>query len=726
LLLASFVPYLTSGTELVRLRNALLYETTAATYDWTPRSLPAGFSVDQAAPVPLFSSVVSAQGLSKADDWSTALAVAGHLLDGGKRHSDPIQDALVPTYREIMQKGRGYCGDYADVFTAMARAAGVFSRSWAFSFDGFGGHGHIFNEVWDTRQGRWIALDVFNNQYFVDANGQPLSAIGLRTALQLGTPVRLARIRNDVRPGYVHQDMALDYYRRGLPEWYLWWGNAVQAQESAAASRFAAPLGRGAEQLAAIAAGTMPTIRVLQDAGNQAQRDALQGLRTRLLSSLVLVPLTAVLAVMWWGRRRAAIAAEAAAGEPALVPAQSHPSVLVLSSLFPSRTQPTAGIFIRERMFRLSGRMPIVVVAPQPWFPGQWVVRRFVPTYRSATAPHEVQQGIDVFFPRFLALPGIGRRFDGLSMALCAYPLVRRLAASRSVDVIDAHFAYPNGFAATLLGRWLGCPVTVTLRGTEIRHLQTRGLRSRALRAVREADRVFSVSDSLRRRFIQEGVPPEHIEVIGNGVDLGKFSRLPREEARNRLGIPQDAEVLVSVGGLVPRKGFHRVIECLPALCARHPNLFYVIVGGPSPEGDMGMELRDQVRRLDLEKRVVFTGPLPQDQIRLPLCAADVFVLATANEGWANVFLEAMACGLPVVTTDVGGNAEVVCEPYLGTVVPFGDAAALESAIEDALTRRWDRERIVAHARENTWDRRVAVLEARLREIVATPTEALA
>ena len=167
---------------------------------------------------------------------------------------------------------------------------------------------------------------------------------------------------------------------------------------------------------------------------------------------------------------------------------------------------------------------------------------------------------------------------------------------------------------------------------------------------------------------------------------------------------------MVSVGALVERKGFHRVIECLPALRRRFPGLRYLVVGGPGPEGNREDALRRQVAQSGLEDVVLFLGTMPPEQLRLPLSAADLFVLATRNEGWANVFLEAMACGLPVVTTDVGGNAEVVSGPELGAVVPFGDQRALREAIARALAADWDREAIVAHARANSWDDRVGVL----------------
>lgn len=394
------------------------------------------------------------------------------------------------------------------------------------------------------------------------------------------------------------------------------------------------------------------------------------------------------------------------------------PCIAIYSSLFPSSIQPNAGLFIRERMFRMGEYAPLVVVSPQPWFPFQSVISRFKPGYRPMPPREETQQGVSVLFPRFLAVPGVLRRLDGLSMALCTLPLMRRLRRERRIGVIDAHFAYPCGYAASKLGRWLGLPVSVTLRGTESRHLADAPLRRLVLGAVRGATRVFSVSDSLRRLVVEQGVAANHVSVVGNGVDLGRFRPIPVEQARRELGLPDDAKVLVSVGGLVERKGFHRVIELLPALLERFPSLHYLAVGGPSPEGDMTALLRDQVGRLGLEQRVTFTGPLPPDRLPVPLSAADVFVLPTRNEGWANVFLEAMACGLPVVTTDVGGNAEVVNTPELGTIVPFGDPRALRDAIAHALESEWNRERIVAYARDNTWDKRISVLLAHFREMM--------
>ncbi len=303
-------------------------------------------------------------------------------------------------------------------------------------------------------------------------------------------------------------------------------------------------------------------------------------------------------------------------------------------------------------------------------------------------------------------------------MALAAWPRLRALKAEGRLDLIDAHFGYPDGHAAGLLGRWLGVPVTITLRGTEQRQAHDSTLRPLLARGLQRATRVFAVSESLRQVALALGVAPERTRVVGNGVDLERFRPIARAEARSALGLPDDAAVLVSVGGLCERKGFHRVMACLPALGAGPRPLHYLVVGGASPEGDWTERLHRQARELGLEAHVHFTGPLPSAELPRVLSAADVFVLATRNEGWANVFLEAMACGLPVVATDVGGNREVVASPAVGSIVPFDNATALTQALRDALARPWDRAAIRAHAEAHAWDGRIDELDAEFRALV--------
>lgn len=396
------------------------------------------------------------------------------------------------------------------------------------------------------------------------------------------------------------------------------------------------------------------------------------------------------------------------------------PRIIVYSSLFPSAAAPTAGSFIRERMFRVARRLPLAVVAPQPWSPFDWAIRLFRKDFRPRGAVHEKMDGIDVRRPRFFSLPGVLKRLDGRSMAACTRGCVERLQREFGANLIDAHFGYPDGYAATRIGRRLGLPVSITLRGSKDQRLLGTDCEAALREALAGADQLIAVTESLVADVGRPlGQPAQRFAIVGNGVDLARFSPVDRHEARNRLRIALDAKVLIGVGNLIDLKGFHRVVPLLPALRERYPSLVYLIVGGATSQGDVSARLRRIAREHGVEDVVRLCGRQAPDDLKWFYSAADVFTLATAYEGWANVFLEAMSCGLPVVTTRVGGNAEVVADPSVGSLVGFWDAHAFRQALADALSREWDRAAIREYARANDWNRRVDQLVHLFERMVA-------
>lgn len=280
----SLVPYLAASSDMVKLRNALLVDPQPADSAWTPATLPAGYLVGGTGRVdPKFAELVQRFDLRvDGDDWATALRIGQQLRQPGRVPGNPIQSDLAETYRRITENAEGYCADFADVFTALAQAAGIFSRSWAFSFDGFGGHGHVFNEIWDRRSERWIMLDVFNNFYFADAAGRPLSALEARQVLLAGSAPRMIPVAPASPPGYRYPEKAIDYYRRGLPEWYMWWGNNVFEYDGAPPIQLASRVSRSVEQLVAVGIGLHPHIRIVRSESNVLQRAQLERLRWRL------------------------------------------------------------------------------------------------------------------------------------------------------------------------------------------------------------------------------------------------------------------------------------------------------------------------------------------------------------------------------------------------------------------------------------------------------------
>ncbi len=376
--------------------------------------------------------------------------------------------------------------------------------------------------------------------------------------------------------------------------------------------------------------------------------------------------------------------------------------VLVLSSLFPSATRPTFGVFVRERVRHLRTHCELVVVAPIPWFP----FNRWVRGPEQALAPFvEVSDGMTLYHPRFLCLPGLGKCLDGILYFLCLLPFLGWLRRRFPFDLIDAHFTYPDGLAGVLLAKWFRCPGIVTLRGAhDLRHSRYRLRRPQIRFALTAATRVIAVSASLRAAVFHLGVTRD-VRVIPNGVDNSRFRPSDRWAARAALDLPQDRAILISVGHIVEGKGHHRVVEVMADLVSRRPDVLYIIIGA-SIRGDVSRETIDHlVERYGLAAHVRIVPPRPHGEIPTWLAAADLFCLATRYEGWSNAVMEALACGVPTVTTLVGGNAEIVRDGSDGLLVPFWDRRAFGDAVLRALSIPWDRAAIAARMRAHGWER---------------------
>jgi len=303
-------PHLVSGTELVRLRNALsLGADVQEAQIWSPPHVPADFRQETVPPDPYFVAIATKLELATLpDDWARGVAIGRHLLGSAPvLNGGAVKSDLKGTYRAIVERGDGYCGDFVRVFTAIANAAGMTVRPWAFSFDGFGGHGHIWVEVWNRQQQRWQLFSAFMNYYYVDGNEEPLSALTLRSALIGRSPgLQLRPLHPGARPSYVVEAKAWDYLRRGVNEWYLPWGNNVFTQDNAWAVRAFSGISRVGEGVGAWVSGVQPSVRMLALPGNEDQRAAMHSLRLRLFGAALLsfVGLGLVLLGPWLARRR--------------------------------------------------------------------------------------------------------------------------------------------------------------------------------------------------------------------------------------------------------------------------------------------------------------------------------------------------------------------------------------------------------------------------------------
>jgi glycosyltransferase involved in cell wall biosynthesis len=390
-------------------------------------------------------------------------------------------------------------------------------------------------------------------------------------------------------------------------------------------------------------------------------------------------------------------------------PVAPGPRVLLLSTVYPSAARPLHGLFVQRRLDSVPGLGDARVVAPAPWFPLASSPRR---AFRPRLPRREVVAGRPVEHPRFFSLPGLGKALDGPSLFLRLLPLVRRMRREAPIDVLDAHFVYPEGFAAVLLGRALDLPVVLTLRGVLGQLGAFRLRRAEAAFALRRADRVVALSDSLRRLAVELGRPPERIAVIPNAVDGDVFVPIDRDEARRRLGLEGPGPRLLFVGTPSPRKGLDRVLDALPALAARWPGIELLVVGGPGAEWSSPGALRSRAARAGAASRLRLVGPRPPEELAAWYSAADLFVLPSRLEGSPNAVLEALACGTPVVATPAGEIPEVLAASGGGVLAPRDGEGDLAPAVAAALERDWDRAALRAWALGRRWpDVGEAVLE---------------
>ena len=374
--------------------------------------------------------------------------------------------------------------------------------------------------------------------------------------------------------------------------------------------------------------------------------------------------------------------------------------ILVATTLYPNASMPNHGVFVENRLkaYLRKYDADVRVIAPAPWFPSR--SERFGRYSAWARAPrHEFRAGLAIDHPRYLLPPKIGMNYVPHSLEKCFFRAASDLIEGGwNFDLIDAHYFFPDGVALANVAKRLGKPVVITARGTDVNRIPDFPKpRRRIIDAAHMADAVITVADALRDALIDLGAPAAKITTLRNGVDLKRFAPQDRQTARKNLGV--DGPVIVSVGHLVERKGHHHVIEAL-----RDIDGATLLIAG---DGEERKALEALAKTLNVADRVRFLGAVPHSEIASVYAAADLLVLASAREGWANVLLEAMACGTPVVATDVWGAREVVKTPAAGRLAQAGDVASIVGAVKEILNCPPDRDATRAYAEGFSWDETV-------------------
>lgn len=339
--------------------------------------------------------------------------------------------------------------------------------------------------------------------------------------------------------------------------------------------------------------------------------------------------------------------------------------LVTFTNLYPSLDMPRHGIFVEERLRHLlaAGGVQAQVIALRPALP--------LPRINGLVVEKRI--GIKVEYRSVPSLPKLSNWIDPWLWAAAAAPAVRDAVEFAGDGVIlDAHFLYPDGVAAVILGQRLGLPVVVSARGSDVNVKSANPVMRKWMRwAAPRTAAMIAVSEALAERMREVGIEPPMLEVIPNGVDLEKFRPRDRQESRRRFGV--SGRVIASVGHLVDDKGHQFAVEALASL----PDVELLIAG----EGPRRGRLEQLAAKLGVGGRVHFAGLLPHDEMPWLYSAADVLVLASAREGMPNVVLESLACGTRVAATDVGGIGEVVRSAEAGTLMAGRSTAALLEAL---------------------------------------------
>jgi glycosyltransferase involved in cell wall biosynthesis len=384
-------------------------------------------------------------------------------------------------------------------------------------------------------------------------------------------------------------------------------------------------------------------------------------------------------------------------------------SVLSIASLFPNADQPNFGIFVERSLAALAMQPGIELTVVAPIAAPVWPLSLRHPYRALQSLPRQEDwHGLTVLRPRWRIWPGLGAARNGPAMAAAVLNAVRDQGP---FDVVDAQFFHPDGVAAQIVAGALSLPYSIKARGTDIQLWALRpDTAPGILAAARGAGGLLSVAESLRGEMAEAGMDAARITIHRTGVDQERFRPLDQQAARQKLGVG-DGPVILTVGTLFARKGQHLVIDALPAL----PDATYLIVG-TGPDAD---RLAAQAAARGVAERVRFLGNVSNAELPSLYNAADVMALPSDKEGLANAWVEAMACGTPIVTADIPPAYEAIDHPGNGRIAAR-DPGAIAEAVRALLSHPPDRAALSArtHAKFD-WAKNGAELAAHLRHVAA-------
>ena len=377
--------------------------------------------------------------------------------------------------------------------------------------------------------------------------------------------------------------------------------------------------------------------------------------------------------------------------------------VLIISHMYPSTANQVAGIFVAEQVKELVRQgCEVKVISPVAWtpFPIKYLSKKWK-SYSEIPLSEE-REGVKVYYPRYLSFPRAGLfEYSGYFMYYGIRKLIKNIYQDFKFELINAYTILPDGFSALLLERKINVPLIITILGSDLLIYPYRNKRifMNTNRALAKAIRIIAVSQHLKDKAVDEfGIPEEKIAVIYTGHDAKSFNLNDRK---------QEGESPINVlflGNIIEFKGVFDLLRAMTIIRNSDKELFKKLLWrfvGKITDEEKFMRFLNAHK---LKDNTEVVGQVPHDDVAKYMKRADFFVLPSWSEGMPVALLEAMACGLPVIATNVGGIPEIVNEDT-GVLVEPKKPRELARGIMSALSKNWDRKFIGEYAKNYTLEK---------------------
>lgn len=356
-------------------------------------------------------------------------------------------------------------------------------------------------------------------------------------------------------------------------------------------------------------------------------------------------------------------------------------ALTVITNLYPIPWQPNRATFNKQQFELLKDEYNLSILVPIA-FP-DWFKHR-----------NEIKQTQNLRYVPYFYLPKFGRRFYSVMMFASIMLHSGLWLLRKKPKKILASWAFPEAVAASWISKIYRCDFYFKVHGSDINlHGKIPARAKQIVKASKRALGILSVSQALADEMVSIGVEKDKINVIYNGVDHDKFSAR-KASPSNKL-----TNYILYVGNLKKEKGVLELLKGFAGITKMYPSMTLVYAG----PGKLGEELLQQANKLSIDNKVSLLGSVDHHQLPELISQARILALPSYNEGVPNVVLEAMACGTPVLVTNVGGIPEVVNEDVCGKIITAKSEEAVAQGLAFILSQTWDREVIQQHSRQFSW-----------------------